>query len=204
MPAVSPTNAMETAVPTVKIITKTQTAIPATAFTATLLPPTETSIPTSEQFVYYYFVTIDEKVPPEGSVVIMPDTLILAPTRSDTAHNSDMAANLRIALEAVLNDDRNIWISTNLEITSITFSEGHTDVILQGEYYGVAHIVLTAARMQILMTLFANPAVQTAVVTINGDTIANIDISREGKPVDYVYTRPEIETFMAEHAYVMP
>ncbi len=149
-------------------------------------------------------MTIDEKVPPEGSIVIMPDALILAPTRSDIAHNPDTAANLRTALEAVLNDDRNIWISTNLEIIDITFSEGHTDVVLQGEYYGVAHIVLTAARMQILMTLFANPSVQTAAVTLNGDTIANIDISRDGKPVDYVYTRSEIETFMAEHAYVMP
>ena len=169
-----------------------------------LPPATETSIPISERIVYYYFVVIAENTPPEGSVVIMPNELILAPTLSDITYNPDTATNLRTALEAVLNDERNSWISSNLEITNVAFSEGHADIVLQGEYFGVAPVILTAARMQILMTLFANAFVQTVTVTLNGDTIANIDVSREGKPTDYVYTRTEIETFIAEHAYVTP
>jgi hypothetical protein len=117
---------------------------------------------------------------------------------------SDTTANLRSALEAVLNDERNYWRSSDLEITNITFSQGRVDVVLQGEYFGVAPVILTAARMQILLTLFADASVQTAAVTLNGDTIANIDAARLGKPADYVYTRAEIETFIAEHIYVMP
>jgi hypothetical protein len=165
---------------------------------------TETSIPTSERIVYYYFVVISENNPPEGSVVIMPNELILAPTQTNITYTSDTPTNLRTSLEAVLNDERNSWISSNLELSKVAFSEGHADIVLQGEYYGVAPVILTAARMQILMTLFANASVQTATVTLNGDTIANIDASREGKPLDYVFTRTEIETFIAEHAYVTP
>lgn len=171
---------------------------------SSLPPPTENSIPVSERIVYYYFVTIAENIPPEGSVVIMPDNLVLGPTVSDMGHSPDVATDLRIALEAVLNDERNTWISYNLEIINIGFSEGRADVVLEGEYFGVAPIVLTAARMQILLTLFANTSVQTATVTLNGDTIANIDASMIEKPVDYVFTRSEIETFRAEHAYVIP
>lgn len=210
-PAASPTDVIETAITTVKTaVAETQMAIPTATFTTTpppspsALPSTETSIPISDQIVYYYFVAIPENVPPEGSLVIMSNALILAPTLSNIAHSSDTVTDLGIALEAVLNDERNVWISKNLEITDIAFSEGHADVVLQGKYYGVAPIMLTAARMQILLTMFANASVQTATVTLNGDTIANIDISKGGKPADYVYTRSEIETFIAEHAYVLP
>jgi len=160
----------------------------------------------SERIVYYYFVTAAENPSPEGSVAIMPNDLILAPAPSDIAYSHDTAADLKTALETVLNDKRNIWISSNLEITKVAFNEGRADIVLQGEYYGVAPVVLTAARAQILMTLFANAAVQTATVTLNGDTIANISISisKDAKPANYVYTRTEIETFIAEHTYATP
>jgi hypothetical protein len=63
--------------------------------------------------------------------------------------------------------------------------------------------VLVAARMQILLTMFANPAVQSAAVTLNGDTIGNLGVSSstDAKPADYVYTRAEMETYLQEHAY---
>ena len=160
----------------------------------------------SERIIYYYFVTTAENPRPEGSVVIMPDTYILAPTPSDITYSPDTAANLKTALEAVLKDGRNGWLSSNLEIVDVTFSDGHTDVVLQGEYFGVGDVTLIAARMQILMTVFANTFVQTATVTLNGDTIGNIGVSNSmnAKPADYVFTRSEIETFMNEHAYVSP
>ena len=60
--------------------------------------------------------------------------------------------------------------------------------------------------MLILLTVFANPAVQTAAVSLNEDTIANLGISdsRDAKPANYVFTRAEIETYLKEHAYVPP
>ena len=72
-------------------------------------------------------------------------------------------------------------------------------MVLQGEYFGVGDVTLIAARMQILMTIFANVSVKTAAVTLNG-----VSNSMDAKPADYIFTRYEIETFMKEHAYVSP
>jgi hypothetical protein len=199
--------------PTISLmVIETLTAIPTATFTDTPSPllsplsPTDISSQTSDKIVYYYFVDITKDVPPEGSVVIMPDAYILAPTLSDIIHSPDTATNLRAALEAVLNDDRNGWMSNNLEINDVTFGNGHANVVLQGEYFGVGDVTLIAASMQILMTVFANASVQTATVTLNGDTIGNLGVSNSmnAKPADYVFNRSEIETFMNEHAYVSP
>jgi hypothetical protein len=160
----------------------------------------------SERIVTYYFVTTAEDPIPEGSVVIGPEVYILAPTASDLTYSPDTAADLRTALEAVLQDGRNGWISSNLEIVAVNFSNGHADVVLQGEYFGVGDVTLIAASLQILMTVFANASVQSAAVTLNGDTIGNLGVSMstDAKPAGYVYTRAEIETYMHEQAYVSP
>jgi hypothetical protein len=171
--------------------------------------PTSSPKPTeqpSEAIVYYSFVTIRENAPPEGSVVILPNDLILAPTMTNKAPGPDNAANIHFALEAVINDPHNPWTSKNLAITHVAFGAGHALVDLQGEIFGAGDILLIAARMQILMTVFADASVQTATVTFNGESIANLGISnsREARPADYVYNRSEIETFMAENAYLRP
>ncbi len=136
----------------------------------------------------------------------MPETYILAPTLSAAAFASEPAANLKSALEAALKDSRNGWIGDKLEIVSLTFNEGHTDIVLQGEYFGVGDVTLIAASQQILLTVFANANVQIATVTLNGDTIGNMGVSNSmnAKSADYAFTRAEIETYMNEHAYVLP
>jgi hypothetical protein len=190
-------------VPGTPVLESTMTAPPASP---TPLPFTATPTPTSNQIIYYYFVMPAETPLPEGSVVIMPDTYILAPTRSDLTYGSDTAANLKAALEAALHDDRNGWTGSELQMIDVTFRDGHADIVLQGEYFGVGDVTLITASKQILMTVFANIAVQTASVTLNGDTIGNMGISNslDAKPADYVFTRDEIEKFMNEHANVSP
>jgi hypothetical protein len=93
-----------------------------------------------------------------------------------------------------------------VEIVDVTFGEGHAGVVLQDEYFCVGDITLIAARMQILMTVFANPPVQTVFVTRNGDTMGNLGISNRmnARPADYVFSQAEIETFINEHVYVSP
>lgn len=168
--------------------------------------PTANTVPGSTQIIYYYFVTTTENPLPEGSVVILPDTYILAPTTADLIDNPDTATRLRQALKTVLQDSRNGWTSNELEIIDVTFNDGHATATLQGEYFGVGDVTHIAAKMQILLTVFANPSVQTATITLNGDTIGNmgISISIDAKPADYVFTRSEIETFIREHAYISP
>jgi len=193
----------------VTVAVKTQTAITTATFIATsqTSPPTETSIPMSKQIVYYYFVLPAENAIPEGSVVVMPNTgLILAPTLTDITHTPDTVTNISAALEAMINDTHNRSTIGNLHIANLAFSEGHADVVLQGEVFGAGDVVLIAIRMMILMTVFADTSVQTAIITINGKNIANLGVSieRNAKPNDYMYTRAEIETFKAENAYVTP
>jgi len=194
-----------TPTPEVPQVVVSETAVP-TPLPPSPLPPTATSAAVPERIIYYYFVPVEEAAYPEGSVVIMPDTYILAPVLSESAYDPDTATDLRTALAAMLRDERNGWTSTNLEIVEVTFNVGHAGVVLQGEYFGVGSVTLIAARMQILLTIFANPAVQTATVTLNGDTIGNLGISHslEAKPTDYVFTRSEIEVYAAENMYVLP
>jgi hypothetical protein len=80
------------------------------------------------------------------------------------------------------------------------------NVVLEGEYFGVGDVTLIAARDQILLTVFAEDAVQTATITLNGKNIANMGVSHssQAKPEDYAYTRAEIEAFMEENAYGEP
>ena len=184
------------------------TATPAAPFILLASPTpllfTDPSIPISERIVHYYFITPAENPPPDGSIVVI--SYILAPTPSDRTYGPDTATNIRASLENVLRDERNGWTSTNVAIVDVTFNDGHTNVILQGEYFGVGDVTLIAARMQILMTVFANPSVQTATVTLNGDTIGNMGISNslEAKPAGYIFTRSEIETFQRDHVYGTP
>jgi hypothetical protein len=168
--------------------------------------PVPTAAPAAElptlPLVYYYFASLPGNTFPAGSVVIVPDVLILSPVVSDIPRSADPAANVHAALQAMIQDPRNVWTSSDLALASVTVSGGQAVVVLSGQLMGAGDVVLIAARMQILMTIFAESTVQTAVVTLNGDNIGNLGISHssESKPADYAYTRSEIETFMAENA----
>ena len=182
----------------ISLVTQQSSPIPA--------PLANSSIRRSERIIYYFFVDVEDYPYPQGSVVVMKDTYILAPIRSEVTSSNDTAADLRQALQAALYDSRNGWESGDLEIVDVTFEEGHAAITLQGDYFGVGDITLITARMQILMTVFANPSVQTTTVTLNGDTIDNLGVSNSmyASPADYVFTRFDIETYMTENAYESP
>lgn len=139
-------------------------------------------------------------------MVILSGELILSPTNSDIVPNPDISVNIYSALQAMISDPRNVWTSDNLTITSITCTEGAADIALQGEIFGAGDIVLIAARYQILLTVFAEPSVQTAIIRLNGENIANLGISHtsESKPADFSYTRVEIENYIAENTFREP
>jgi hypothetical protein len=165
------------------------------------------SIPLSERIVFYYFVTPAENPVPEGSVLAVHP---FAPTYADATYTSDTAADLRTALEIVLHGDgRRVWDSTALEVADVALRNGHADVVLEGEYFAAGDAQPCASSLQILLTVFANPAVQTAAVSLNGGPIGGLCVFRAGDPpviptVDGVYTRAEIERYMEAHAYVPP
>jgi hypothetical protein len=176
--AIPPTNTPRP-VPTVSFLTTTPLP-PPTFPTPTLLSSptplvfTDPSVPLSERIVFYYFVTPAENPIPEGTVRAGS---LLAPTYSDETYTSDTSADLRTALEIVLHDGRNWWRGSDLEIVDVTFRNGHTDVVLQGEYFARGGGPLWAASWQLLRTVFANPSVKTATISINGGAIGNLGIS---------------------------
>ena len=204
---------------TMQPIQSTATEIPATV---TEVPPTSTTslptpsptsvqstaitVPAEEQVMYYYFVDPKTVPYPDGGIIVMPETYILAPTLADADVAPEPAGNLNSALEAALQDSRNGWMGNKLEIISLTFDAGHAEIVLQGEYFGVGDVNLIAACQQILLTVFANANVHTATVTLNEDTVGNMGVSNSmnARSVDYVFTRAEIETYMSEHAYGLP
>lgn len=194
--------AQPTAAPTARP-TATSPAPPApTRPPATVTPTPLPAVP----IVYYYFVELTGKAVPAGSVVILPDILVLGPTLTKTARTADSTANIEAALQAMIRDPRNAWTSSGLSITRLTFHQGAAQVALQGEYFAPGDIVLIAARMQILLTIFAEATVQTAIVTLNGKNIANLGISHSSqvRPADTAFTRAEIEVFLKENAYGNP
>ncbi|HEX5836854.1 MAG TPA: hypothetical protein VFY26_03420 [Anaerolineales bacterium] len=172
--------------------------------TYTPLAFSDPSIPLGERIVYYYFVSPAEDPVPEGTVFSAGHPL--APAYADQAYTSDTAADLRTALEIVLNDGRNIWRGGDLEIVEATFGNGHANIVLQGEYFAAGGGPLWAAGRQILMTVFANPSVRTASISVNGGAVTNMGISnsREALPGDYVYTRAGIGPPMNEQANATP
>ena len=75
--------------------------------------------------------------------------ILLFPASSDEPYTSDTAADLRTALELVLQHERNGWISSDLEIVDVTFRDGHADMVLQGEYSGVVLLMTQLWAIQI-------------------------------------------------------
>jgi hypothetical protein len=195
---------------------------PTIAASPTLLPtnsstPTNNPIPTQrsanatapaqppKSVVYYHFVFTESNFIPADSVVISPGILILAPKPSGKARSPDTAANISSALTAMIYDPQNVWTSSNLVVTNVTANKGAVNVVLQGKIFAAGDAVFVAIRMQYLMTVFAEASVQTAIITIGGENIANLGNSGPGaEPADYTYTRADIEAFMTKNAYKAP
>jgi hypothetical protein len=166
--------------------------------------PTQEPMPQQMPLVYYYFAALPSITFPAGSVVIIADTIILSPTTTTRlAPTHDIAANIQSTLQAMIADPRNLWKSDQLTIASVTFDDRQATITLTGKITGVGDVVLVAARMQFLMTIFANPFVQTAIVTLNGESIGNLGISHssEAKSANHAYSRAEITDYMQKNAY---
>lgn len=188
----SPTRASPTPLPTIPTFTPFVFSDP--------------SIPLSERIVYYYLVNPAENPLPEGTVRAIH---LFAPAYTDETFTSDTAADLRRALKIILHEDaRRIWDSSELEIVEVTFRNGHANVIIEGQALAAGDAQPCAASLQILMTVFANPSVQTATIKLNRGPIGNLCFFGPPTPHqddylnDDLYTRAEIEKYMKGNAYV--
>ena len=154
----------------------------------------------SEQIVWYHFAQGAYHVVPAGSV-LTPTILFTAV--ADQVYTADTAADLRTALTLALQDEGNRWVSREVEIAEVSFGSGQAGIVLAGEYSAETDRALADAGLQILLTVFANPTVQTAVITLNGESIGNLGLSHgaPARPADYVYTRTAMAAFINEQGY---
>lgn len=169
-------------------------------FLAACVPPAAPTPQVLKPVMYYCFVT-EGTTPPAGSVVILPNSLVLAPVLSTVYQTTDAAINLKAGLQAALKDPRNVWNSTNVTVASLTVTHQKATVALQGDYFGVGDVVLIAARWQLLLTIFAEPSIQSALVTLNGVNIANLGVSHssQAQPPNYEFTRKVVADFIQQN-----
>lgn len=151
--------------------------------------------------ITYYCFVAEGATPPAGSVAILPNILVLAPMLSTVYQGADAAANLKAGLQAALKDPNNAWTSTGVTVANLVVANQKATVTLQGEYFAPGDVVLIAARWQILLTLFAEPAIQSTVVTLNGTNIANLGVSHssQAQPATYEFTRQMVNAFIQQN-----
>lgn len=180
---------------------------PPTIPTFTPLVFSDPSIPLSRRIVYYYPVNPATNPVPEGTVWAVH---LFAPAYTDETFTSDTAADVSRALEIILHEDsRRIWGSSELEIVEVTFRDGHADVVIEGTFLAAGDAQPCAASLQILMTVFANPSVNNAAISLNGRSIAGLCIFRSGDPpiiatVNDMFERAAVEAYVKANAYSPP
>jgi hypothetical protein len=145
--------------------------------------------------IYYRFAESGIDTYPDKSVTILEDELVLIPVKISADSARDPASRIVMALQAMMDDTGNVWTGDDLDVAGVSFEDGRADVQLLGSIYAPGDIVLIAARMQFVMTVFADPDVQTATITLDGECIGNLGISHESEecPADYLFTREEID-----------
>ncbi len=168
------------------------------------IPGTPTPVkPTPVSLTYYFQTTPSEPVAIPGSVVILPDMLILSPivTSQNVSPGSEA---VRMALEMMMDDPHNSPVVGDLQIDQLALTGDSLEIALLGEVHAAGDIVLIAIRWMILLTVFDSSSIDTAHITLNGQNIANLGVSWSGNalPEDYGYTRSEIETFKQENALI--
>ena len=145
--------------------------------------------------LYYRFAEADEDPLPEGSVTVLEDMLVLVPEQVAVDGQLTPEQAISAALRVLTADQSNEWTSDDLRLRSVSLEDGHALVELEGSISGAGDIVLVAARMQILLTVFARPEVETATVTLDGECIGNLGASHESeiRPPGYRFARQETE-----------
>ena len=170
--------------------------------TPTVTPaPTATLTREPQPVVYFHFATVESGTFPAGSVELLPGILVLSPGLSRTERSADAVVNIAAALQAAVADARNPW-QGELVVSKVSLQQGEALVELSGEVFAPGGAVLNALSWQLVLTVFTEPAVNRAVILLQGKNIANLGISHESELVSngYAYTRAEVERWMAEHA----
>lgn len=149
--------------------------------------------------IYYWFPS-DAPVNDE-SLEIGCGTYI-TPVASSSSVTNDASSNVRLALSALFNTTpsanspyRNYWGDYDLTIDTVVVDSGGTTTIrLNGDFLLVGTCGDAEIIAQILLTVFAEPEVETAWITVGGMNLKQMsDMSGQTGP-NAVFTRDDIPT----------
>lgn len=147
---------------------------------------------------YWRFIWLDSGQP-EGAWVELFPMAYLERVESNAAAGADPAENIGSALQRIIDtpDDR-LWETDNMTVDDVRVEGTAAIVTLSGDVMFVGGAVAAGAKMQLAMTVFEQPGIETVLITLNGANIANlvIDHPSQEKPDDFVYTRDSFADYL--------
>jgi LysM repeat protein len=125
----------------------------------------------------------------------------MLPLRTGFAFAQEPATNIHASLSPLLampstevgeSGYVNYLGGQGLWISSLSVSNGHADLVLGGTFMLIGTCVDPQIEAQILLSVFADPRISTAYITVNGQNLKQmVDMSGQTGP-DAIYTRSDI------------
>jgi hypothetical protein len=160
----------------------------------TITPQTPPLTPEPQGFVSYWMGS-DQAIN-EGSVLVGCQTY--ASPIASTVPLSTPEENIRNSLNLMLTTtsqegQRNVWgDDLELAVNSVTIENGVADIQLSGEIMMRGTCADAEMEAQLLLAVFAEPGVQSALITVDGTNMRQyFDMSGQA-PADFQYTRDNI------------
>ena len=130
-----------------------------------------------------------------NSIIVACDA-ILSPIESSTARVADAATNIRNSLNLLFSSNQgsyNHWAGQGLSVQSVSIdSNGRANIAITGNVMLVGSCADGVMKAQILQSIFAEPSVQTAYVTVGGRNLVQIFDMSGLQPANAVFTRADI------------
>lgn len=155
-------------------------------------PVVETDIPATQvvtpdpqlagtPIVYWRFASILDVTPTDEDIVIF-GLGILRRVETTTARTGIPSSDLQTSIQGMMNS-QNVWTVENVVIESVIVEGDMVTVRLSGTISAVGGAILSIVPTQFQLTVFEEPGINRALITLNGQNIANIGISHSSQAV---------------------
>ncbi len=151
--------------------------------------PTQSVSESDEPITYWQMLPINDVAPTEDDVVLF-DQFILRRVERDVVRTDSDIINLERAIQGVIESD-NLWNADNLTIESLMIDNGLATIRLNGTITAVGGAILSAVPTQFYLTVFEDPNIESVLITLDDENIANLGISHDSQfqENDVVFTR---------------
>lgn len=143
---------------------------------------------------YWQMLPINEVVPTDTDIVII-DQFLLRRVEHITSRTNNNVINLEQAIQALINSD-NLWEAENLIIESVMIEGSFATIRLTGDIRAAGGAIFSAVPTQFYLTAFEDPTIDSVLVLVGGENIANLNISNDIQRIanDVAFTREMLAT----------